>query len=87
MPHKSDSNCHEGVTLSPSPPMCLPTRTVLLFLVSLLSIFVGILFCKAIGPGHVTGRGSSGYDSGLSLPRPDLNLWPGTETLLQAAAG
>ena len=30
---------------------------------------------------------SSGYDSALSLPQPDLSLWVGTETLLQTAAG
>ena len=56
MPHKSDSNRHKGATLSLSSPVCLSTRTVLFFLVStllvsLLSVFVGILFCKADGPG------------------------------------
>ena len=30
-PHKSDSNYHEGATLSLSPPTCLPTHTVLFF--------------------------------------------------------
>ena len=57
MPHKRDSNYHKGATLSLSPPMCLSTCTVLFFLlintllVSLLSVFVGVLFCKAKGPG------------------------------------
>ena len=51
----SNSDYHEGVTLSLSPPACLPTHIVFFFLlintllVSLFSIFVGILFCKAKG--------------------------------------
>ena len=55
MPHL---NCHEGVTL----PVCESThvsvhryRTLFLLLqtllVSLLSVFLGILLCKAQGPG------------------------------------
>ena len=56
MPHISDLNYHEGVTLFLSQSLCLYTRTVLFFLlintllVSLLSIFVEFLFCKAEGP-------------------------------------
>ena len=60
IPNKSDSNSHEGVTqwlsLSLSLPVCLPTWTVLfsllinISLASLLSVFVGILFCKTKGP-------------------------------------
>ena len=64
--HMSDSNYHQGETLSLSPPMCLPTRTVHSFLlintlpVSPLCVFVGIHFYKAEGPGLVTGHWSSG---------------------------
>ena len=42
------------------------------------------------GQGHVTGYcpwWPRGQDSALSLLWPDLSLWPGTEILLQAAAG
>ena len=47
----------DSVPFSLSPPTCLPTRTGLFFveintlLASLLSVFVGVLFCKAEGPG------------------------------------
>ena len=34
----------------------------------------------------VTDPWASGWDSVVSLPRPHLNLWPGTEAFLQAAA-
>ena len=52
-----DSNYHEGTTLSLSPPTCLTTHTVLFSLlintslVLILSLSVGILFCKAEGTG------------------------------------
>ena len=55
IPHKSDLNCHEAMT--PSLLVYLATHTVLFFLltnsllISLLSVFVGILFCKAERPG------------------------------------
>ena len=66
MPHKGHSNYHEGVAqrLSPSPPVCLSNMYFFFLLintVSLLSIFVGILFCKAEGPGPLsltTGLGA-----------------------------
>ena len=57
MLYNSDSNYHEGTTLSLSPPMCLTTHTVLFSLLintlldSLLPLSVGILFCKAEGTG------------------------------------
>ena len=55
MPHISDLSYHEGMIVSLSPPMCLSTHTFFLLintlLVSLLSVFVGILFRKAKGPG------------------------------------
>ena len=35
----------------------------------------------------VTDHWSSGYDLVLSLPQPSLNLWLGTQALLQAIAG
>ena len=57
-------------------------------LVSLLSVFVEILFLQSQkGQGLVTDHWSSGSGSVLSPLRPDLSLWPGTETPLQAAAG
>ena len=57
MPHISNLNCHEGAILPLSLPVCLSTYTVLFFLlintlpISLLSIFVGIIFLHAEGPG------------------------------------
>ena len=51
MPHISDSNYHEGRTLSLSPPVCLSTCTLFppnKHFVSLLSAFMGIHFCKAV---------------------------------------
>ena len=61
MPHKNNSNCHEGWlsnsgTLPLSLPVCVSTCRVLFFLLknyslaSLLSFFVEILFFKAEGP-------------------------------------
>ena len=78
----------------PSQPVYLSTCTVLLFLlinslsISLLSIFVGILFCKAKGPGPLpltTGLVARIWCSHWH----DLTLISGseTETLLQATAG
>ena len=50
-------------------------------LVSLILVFVGIHFYRVEGPGALslaTGPWwSSGWDSALSLPWPDFNLWPG----------
>ena len=54
LPHKSDLSYHEGATLSLSPPVCLSTRNLFppnKHFASLLSVFVGIHFCKAKGPG------------------------------------
>ena len=57
MPHKSDSNCHQCVTLSLSESTCMPLHVYCtLFLLintlpaSLPSTFVEIIFCKAEGP-------------------------------------
>ena len=89
MPHISDSNYHAGTTLSP--PMCLSTCT--LFLLITLHLFHyfpslwGFFSAKPQGQALVADHWSSGWDSVLSPPRPDLNHWPGTETLLRAAAG
>ena len=53
MPHISLLNYSKGVTLALSLPRCvstlLPPSKYLTYL--LLSVFVGILFCKAKGPG------------------------------------
>ena len=92
MSPKSDSNHHEGTTL-----WGLSTPTVLIFLlintllVSLQSVsrwkFISTQW-RARALSLTAGPWwSSGYDSALSLPQPDLSLWVGTETLLQTAAG
>ena len=52
MPHKSDSNCHEGATLSEFARVSIHTYYTSFFLintllVSLLSVFVGILFLQS----------------------------------------
>ena len=89
----SNSDYHEGATRSPSPQACVPTHTVFFFLlintllVSLFSIFVGILFWKPKGPGPCHWRTHPVDRIQCLLPWRDLNLWPGTETLLQAALG
>ena len=93
MLYNSDSNYHEGTTLSLSPPMCLTTHTVLFSLLintlldSLLPLSVGILFCKAEGTGWALSL-TTGLATRIQLspPRPDLILWWGTETPLQAEA-
>ena len=90
MSHKSDSNCHEGVTLSE--PTLVPTHKVLdsfppnRHFVSLLSFFVGILFYswKARSLSLTTSLVARIQ---LSLPWPNLSLWLGTEALLQATTG
>ena len=52
-PHINDLNCHKGVTFSLGLPVCLSTHTVLFFLlintslVSLLSVFVGVLLLQS----------------------------------------
>ena len=56
MPHKSDSNYHKGATLSLSPPMCLPTRTLFppnkhFTCFTTFHLYVEIHFFKADGPG------------------------------------
>ena len=46
------------------------------------------IFIKPTGQGRVIGHWSlwfSGQDLALSASQPDFSLWPGTETLLQAA--
>ena len=65
MPHKCDSNYHEGATLSLSPPVCLSTRTVLFFLLintllaSLLSVSIWkVASTQLTGQGLVTGHWS-----------------------------
>ena len=61
MLHKSDVNFHKGVTQGLSEPTCVSVHTyctvfllINTLLVSLLHVFVGILFCKLEGPrpGH-----------------------------------
>ena len=79
----SNSDYHEGATRSPSPPACVPTHTVFFFLlintllVSLFSIFVGILFWKPKGPGPCHWRTHPVDRIQCLLPWRDLNLWPG----------
>ena len=93
MPYKSNSNHYESETQGTrllSLPGHLSTHTVLIFsllintsLVSLGSIFVGILFCKDEGPGLLS------LTTGLlALTKATwLNLWLGMEAPLQAVAG
>ena len=42
---------------------------------------------KLLGQGLVTGHLVCGWDSELSLPRPNFSLCLGPEILLQATAG
>ena len=56
MPHESNSNCHEGGTQWLWVCLCVYPYVLYFcplkhFTTSLLSIFVGIFFCKAKGPG------------------------------------
>ena len=62
MLHKSNSNCHEGVAQWLSKSTCVFIHTYCTFVplfintlfVSLLSVFVGTLFCKAKRPGPLS---------------------------------
>ena len=54
--HKSDLSCHEGVTLSLSPPLCLCTGTLFppnkhFTRFTTFCLYVEIHFCTADGPG------------------------------------
>ena len=89
-PHKCDSNCHKGMTLSEPTHVSMHTYSFppnKHFLVSLLSISLWkSISIQLTGRGLATDHGpwwSSG--SLLSLPLPDLDLWP--RTLLQADSG
>ena len=70
--HKSNSNCHEGVTGdSPSEFPGVPTHTystlfllINTLLASLLFVFLEILFCKAEGPGLLS-----------MTPSPVARIW------------
>ena len=70
MLHKCDLNYHKRAIISESIHVSIYTYCILFILinsllVSLFSVFVGILFCKA------KGQWSSGQDSVF----PNLNLW------------
>ena len=72
MPHVSDSNYHEGATLSVSPPVCAYSHVLFFLLIntllaSLLSVFVGIHFCKAKGPPGASSLGT-GLVAGIQRP-------------------
>ena len=92
MPHKSDSNFHDGATqqlsLSLSLPVCLSTPTVLFFLLintllaSVLPVFVKILFYKAKGPWPCHSPLVSWLRSGAFTTVTQLNLWLGTQAPL-----
>ena len=81
-------------TLSLRLPVCLSTHTVPFFLlvntllVSLLSIFVGILSCKAEGPGSMSSITGLVVRIWCSHHRDLVSItgW-GTEALLQVAGG
>ena len=86
MPHKSNSNCHKGAThrLSLSLPESINTNCIFVpsLILSLFSVFVGILFCKAKGSGPLSL--TTGLVARIWYYR---NLWLGTEASLQAVAG
>ena len=69
--------------------MCLSTS--ILFLINtcftIRYLYVEFISTQLTGQDLVTGHWSHGSDSTPSLLRPDFNLWPGTEILLQAATG
>ena len=57
------------------------------YFVSPLSVFVGILFCEAEGPGPLSlTTGLVARNLGLSPPQPSLSLWLETQDPLQAFA-
>ena len=81
MPHRSDLNYHEGVTLSESIHMYYTLFTCFTILRLLGNSFLQSQRARAssLTIGLVTRIQ-------LSQPQPDLILWLGTETPLQAEA-
>ena len=75
--------------LSLRPCVCLSTS--ILFLINtcftIRYLYVEFISTQLTGQDFATGHWSHGSDSTPSLLRPDFNLWPGTEILLQAATG
>ena len=96
MPHISDSNYHEGVTLSLSLPVCLSTCTLFppnkhFTFFTTFYLFVDIYFYKAAGPwpchwplvpGGLVARIQHSHRRGLTSISGH-----GTKILPQAAAG
>lgn len=86
MSHISASNYwyHKGMTLR----LCVYLSTDILFLINTCftacHLYVEFISTQLIGQDLITGHWSHGSDSTPSLLRPDFNLWPGTEILLQA---
>ena len=73
MPHKTDSNYHEAVTLSLWSCPCIYPHALFFFqinslLVSLFSIFVGILWGHFLQPGLSQLQYLPSKDSGLAVP-------------------
>ena len=91
MSPKSDSNHHEGTLWG----LCTPTVLIFLLINTLLVALQSVsrrkftsTWWRARALSLTAGPWwSSGYDSALSLPQPDLSLRVGTEILLQTAAG
>lgn len=89
MAHMSDSNYCEA-WLAESARVCLFTRTPFPLnkhytCFTNFCLSVELISAKLMGQGLVAGHQSlvvQGNDSALSLPRPDFNLWSGTEILL-----
>ena len=86
MPHTSDSNYCEGVTLSLWVCPCVPSHIP--FSNNQFTCFTTFCICgnvfffaKSKGQGLVIEHWSNGWDSALSLPWPNLSLWPGTRRL------
>ena len=71
--------------------LCVYLSTGILFLINTCfttcHLYVEFISTQLIGQDLITGHWSHGSDSTPSLLRPDFNLWPGTEILLQAATG
>lgn len=71
----------------------LSTHTVLFLLpintslISLLSVFVGIFFCKVKEPGPCHWPLIQWLGCGALTAAPDLNFWLGTKVLSQATTG
>ena len=86
IPHKNNSN-YKSTTqrLSLSLPFSPPNKYCSCF--ATFRLCGNSVSAKQKGQGLVTDHWSGGWDLVLSPSLPNLNLWPGTEALLQGATG